>query len=780
VDDIIIGTPLAGRSRLETEKTIGFFVNTLVLRTDLGGDPSFRDLLGRVREVCLGAFEHQDVPFERLVEELHPARNVSHSPLFQAMFSLQTGAGAPRAVLQDLNMRREEVVTETAKFDLKLSLVAEQGGLKGWLECDAGMFGRATMEQMAGHYERLLDSIVADPRCPISRLAMLSDAELRRQLVEWNATGRAFPAGKAVHGLFEQQVQRTPDAVALMMDDVRLTYGELNRRANQLAHALRTMGVAPDVPVGVCMDRSLGMVVSLLGILKAGGAYLPLDPESPPARLETIIREARLSLVLTQERFVALMRTIEGRVVAVDDPDLRLDEQSRADLDVSVEGDNLLYVIYTSGSTGIPKGVMVTHAGVCNRLLWMQDQYHLRADDRVLQKTPYSFDVSVWEIFWPLLNGACLVIATPGGHRDASYLLDVITEKQVSVVHFVPSMLELFLAQPGVERCVSLRLVIASGEPLQLDLQRRFFGRLQAMLNNLYGPTETTVDSTFWNCDPKTSLTIVPIGRPIANTQMYILDRTMHPVPVGVTGELYIGGAGVARGYLNRPALTAERFVVDPFSGDPSSRLYRTGDLGRYLPDGVIEYVGRTDYQVKIRGYRIELGEIEMALRSHERVREAVVEVQEEGGDKRLVAYYVAGGGEDLPAGELRSYLRERLPEYMVPAGYVAMEGMPLTANGKVDRKALKDVAWRGGSEVGRRLPEGPVEERLAEIWREVLGVREIGVEDNFFDVGGHSLLAFQVVARVRKEWDVDMTIVDVFENPSFADQACFIEGLTV
>jgi amino acid adenylation domain-containing protein len=696
------------------------------------------------------------------------------------MFSLQTGAGAPRAVLQDLNMRREEVVTETAKFDLKLSLVAEQGGLKGWLECDAGMFGRATMEQMAGHYERLLDSIVADPRCPISRLAMLSDAELRRQLVEWNATGRAFPAGKAVHGLFEQQVQRTPDAVALMMDDVRLTYGELNRRANQLAHALRTMGVAPDVPVGVCMDRSLGMVVSLLGILKAGGAYLPLDPESPPARLETIIREARLSLVLTQERFVALMRTIEGRVVAVDDPDLRLDEQSRADLDVSVEGDNLLYVIYTSGSTGIPKGVMVTHAGVCNRLLWMQDQYHLRADDRVLQKTPYSFDVSVWEIFWPLLNGACLVIATPGGHRDASYLLDVITEKQVSVVHFVPSMLELFLAQPGVERCVSLRLVIASGEPLQLDLQRRFFGRLQAMLNNLYGPTETTVDSTFWNCDPKTSLTIVPIGRPIANTQMYILDRTMHPVPVGVTGELYIGGAGVARGYLNRPALTAERFVVDPFSGDPSSRLYRTGDLGRYLPDGVIEYVGRTDYQVKIRGYRIELGEIEMALRSHERVREAVVEVQEEGGDKRLVAYYVAGGGEDLPAGELRSYLRERLPEYMVPAGYVAMEGMPLTANGKVDRKALKEVAWRGGSEVGRRLPEGPVEERLAEIWREVLGVREIGVEDNFFDVGGHSLLAFQVVARVRKEWDVDMTIVDVFENPSFADQACFIEGLTV
>jgi amino acid adenylation domain-containing protein len=517
------------------------------------------------------------------------------------------------------------------------------------------------------------------------------------------------------------------------------------------------------------------MMMCLLGILKAGGAYLPLDPSLPEDRRRFILEDARPSYVVTSQNLSGFFGTMDVPLVypeEVHGSDPALEGAKGTSLPGRAGPGNAAYVIYTSGSTGRPKGTVVLHRGLSNYLLWCTEAYDVRRGRGSLVHSPLAFDLTVTALYSPLLcGGTVYLLPESSGPEDLCAAL--MEHAEGALVKITPAHLELLAAliPPGEGAALTTTFVIG-GEDLKADLAARWQAIAPAAsLFNEYGPTETVVGSTVYRIPagvpPAGS---VPIGRPIANTQVYILDGWMQPVPVGVTGELYIGGAGVARGYLNRPALTAERFVEDPFSGDPLSRLYRTGDLGRYMPDGVIEYVGRTDYQVKIRGYRIELGEIETVLRSHAGVREAVVEVQEESGDRRLVAYYVAGGGEDLPAGELRSYLRERLPEYMVPAGYVVLEGMPLTSSGKVDRKVLRGMGWRGGGEVGRRDPEGPVEKRLAEIWREVLGVREIGAEDNFFDVGGHSLLAFQVVARVRKEWDVDMTIVDVFENPSFAD----------
>jgi amino acid adenylation domain-containing protein len=539
----------------------------------------------------------------------------------------------------------------------------------------------------------------------------------------------------------------------------------LDQRANQLAHYLRKQDTGTETIVGVCMERSLEMVVALLGILKSGAAYLPLDPTYPESRLQHMLAEARVRVVLTQQRWLSKVPSQQSGVVSLDTQWTEHISHLSSDNPTPLSSvDNPAYAIYTSGSTGKPKAALNTHRGIVNRLLWMQEAYQLTAEDRVLQKTPFTFDVSVWEFFWPLLNGARLVMARPGGHQDTAYLAQLISERGITIVHFVPSMLQVFLEQSRVEACESLRHVICSGEALRYELQERFFNSLGAKLHNLYGPTEAAVDVTYWECQRGSKQTIVPIGRPIANLQMYVLDRQMQAVPLGVAGELYIGGTGVGRGYLHRADLTAERFVPDPFRSNAGARLYRTGDLGRYLPDGAIEFLGRIDHQVKVRGQRIELGEIEIALVEHESVSDAVVVAR----DERLIAYVVSRNGDDPPVTQLRDHLQQSLPDYMIPSAFVTLESLPLTSSGKVDRKALPEPdLTRSVSVAAYVAPRTPEEELIAGIWSELLGVGPIGIKDNFFALGGHSLLATRVMSRLMRSLGIELPIRALFESPT-------------
>jgi amino acid adenylation domain-containing protein len=606
---------------------------------------------------------------------------------------------------------------------------------------------------------------------------LLTEAERNQILVAWNDTAVDYPTHLPLNQFIEDQVERTPDAVALIFESQELTYRQMNQRANQIAHWLRTQGVGPDVLVGVCAERSLEMVLALLGIVKAGGAYVPLDPEYPRERLSAMIQDAKPPIVLTQAHLQDRLPESGSRVVCLDRDWKLFHSQSVENPPVTVHGKNLAYAIYTSGSTGKPKGVPNVHEGIVNRLLWMQDAYHLTAADRVLQKTPYSFDVSVWEFFWPLMTGAALVIARPGGHKDPAYLIHLITEQKITTLHFVPSMLRIFLEASGVERCRSLRQVFASGEALTFDLQQRFLEKLSAELHNLYGPTEAAVDVTFWRCRPDSKQSIVPIGKPIANTQIYILDPSLQPVPIGAEGELHIGGIGLARGYLNQPGLTAEKFIPNPFSQEPGRRLYKTGDLARFLPDGNIEYIGRIDHQVKLRGFRIELGEIEAALTECGGVRQAVVTVREDTpGDKRLAAYLVAIAGKVVEVEKLKAHLREKLPEYMVPAKWVTLEAFPMTTSGKVDRGALPAPSAESKSEHAV-APRNELERKLAAAFQHVLGLEFVGVTDNFFDLGGHSLLAVQLMGQIAKIAGREIPLSALFNAPTVESMAQWLQA---
>ncbi|HEX6291081.1 MAG TPA: amino acid adenylation domain-containing protein [Herpetosiphonaceae bacterium] len=641
--DILVGTPIAGRTHVEIEGLIGLFANTLVLRGDLSGNPTFQALLARVRETTLSGFAHQDLPFEQIVEAFQPDRDLSRNPLFQVMFVLQN-TPAPQVDLPDLSVRLIDVDSGTAKFDLWLSIHESGSELLGALEYNTDLFERGSIQRLVGHFETLLAAVVAAPDTRLADLPLLTSDE-QRQIAAWNATGHEYPATVSLHSLIEAQVARTPDAAAVFFEGQQLSYHELNQRANQLAHHLRALGVGGcpqgETLVGVCLHRSLDLVIALLGVLKAGGAYVPLDPAYPAERLQFMIEDADAPVLLTTAALAEQLPSYQGRIICLDRDEATLSSLP-ADNPVSLsDPDHSAYMIYTSGSTGQPKGVLNTHRGIVNRLLWMQDTYGLTAADRVLQKTPYSFDVSVWEFFWPLLSGATLVVARPEGHKDAAYLVDLIAEQQITTLHFVPSMLRVFLDEPQIERCASVRRVICSGEALALALQQRFFTKLSAELHNLYGPTEAAVDVTAWACERDTARSSVPIGRPVANTQIYLLDRWLRPVPVGVPGELYIGGVQLARAYHRRPALTAERFIPDPFSQNPGARLYKTGDLARYREDGTIEYLGRIDDQVKLRGFRIELGEIEATLRRHPAVSDTVAVVRDDDDGQRLVAYVV-------------------------------------------------------------------------------------------------------------------------------------------
>ena len=639
--DIVVGSPIANRNRVEIERLIGVFVNTLVLRTKLEDHLTFRDLLQRVREVALGAYAHQDLPFEKLVDKLQLERDMSHNPLFQVMFVQQQAAmQAQRPQADSENLSIKGVDNASSKFDLWLSLTESDDGIDCVLEYSADLFDAATAEQMVDHFQVLLKSIAAEPDRCISELPWLTETERRQLLFGWNDTATDHPLDLCLHQFFEQQVSRTPNATALIFEDRRLSYAQLNEQANRLAHRLRRSGVGADSLVAVLMERSVEMVLSLLAILKAGGAYVPLDPQYPHERLLMMLDDAAPRVVLTQSHLRERVPAQAIEVIEVD-ADRELELESVANIASEVGPENLAYVIYTSGSTGKPKGVMVAHKGVCNRLLWMQEVYGLDESDRVLQKTPFSFDVSVWEFFWPLMTGATLVVAKPEGHKDSSYLLQLIASEGVTTLHFVPPMLRVFLEEESLEECGSVKRVICSGEALSWELQEKFFAHMaETELHNLYGPTEASIDVTWWQCERGEARREVPIGRPIANTQVYVLDTRMEPVATGVVGDLYLGGVGLARGYLGRPGLTAEKFVPHPFSRSEGERLYQTGDLARWRSDGVLEFNGRADGQVKVRGFRIETGEIETTLREHPALKDAVVTLVEDDTAK-LVAYIV-------------------------------------------------------------------------------------------------------------------------------------------
>jgi amino acid adenylation domain-containing protein len=769
-DDIVVGSLGAGRTRREVEDTIGFFVNTLVFRTDLSGDPGFREVLRRAREATLGAYEHQEVPFERLVAELQPERSLSHTPLFQVMFALQNAVERGVA-LPGLEVSEAGAELESAKFDLFLTARATPQGLRVGLNYSTDLFERGTIARMLGHLERVLEQVAADADVRLSRLELLGEAERALVMEEWNRTAAEVPVDRCIHELVETQAARTPGAVAVVYEGEALSYAELNARANRLAHHLRGRGVGPEVRVGVLMERGLEMVVSLLAVMKAGGAYVPLDPGLPPERLAYMLDDGAVPLVLVQDALRGAVPAREGvEVLAVDALAERLAEEPAENPAVGAGPDSLAYVIYTSGSTGRPKGVMNAHRGVVNRLVWMQAQLGIGADDVVLQKTPFSFDVSVWEFFWPLQQGATLVMARPDGHRDPQYLREVIEGEGVTTLHFVPSMLQPFVEAVEAGRCGSLRHVVCSGEALPPALVRRFHDRFAApvVLTNLYGPTEAAVDVSCWTCPRDGADGVVPIGRPVWNTALYVLDAALRPVPVGVPGELFIGGVQVARGYQGRAAMTAERFVPDPFSAEGGARLYRTGDRARWRMDGAIEYLGRLDFQVKVRGFRIELGEMEAVLRRHESVADCVVVAREDvPGENRLVAYVVG----EARAEALRAHVRRSLPEYMVPAAFVFLDALPLNPNGKVDRRALPAPEY-GAAEETYVAPRTPVEEAVAAIWAEVLRLERVGRLDDFFELGGHSLLATRVVSRVRARFGVGLPLRALFEGPTVAEMA--------
>jgi amino acid adenylation domain-containing protein len=776
-EDIALGAPAANRARPELENIFGLFVNTLVLRTDLSGAPSFRDLLRRAREACLGAYAHQALPFEVLVQELNPQRALDRHPLFQVMLVLQNTPGHS-ASPAGLSLQPMETDTGSAQFDLSLHLRERKGRLIGYFEYATDLFVRATIERMAGHFQTLLEGIVANLDRSITALPLLSAAE-KRQLVEWNDTAAAYPEKSCIHELFEKQAQRTPDAIALECADRKMTYRDLNCRANRLAEELQKRGVGAEQLVGVLAERSLETMAGILAILKAGAAYVPLDPQYPKKRLEFILSDAGVKVLLTQKKFAGDFPEYLGQRVFIDDVLCGVGGNS-ASLQTSVGSDAAAYVIYTSGSTGVPKGVVALHRGAVNRFSWMWKTYPFGADEKLCQKTSLSFVDSVWEVFGALLQGMPTVLIPESIAKEPRLLVEHLSESGVTRLVVVPSLLQEILGHcSGLShRLARLRYCFSSGETLSKELAQRFFKALPACrLINLYGSSEVAGDATYYEaCDDDHGASI-PIGKPIHNTQIHILDKNLQPAPIGVGGELYVAGENLARGYLRRPELTTATFIANPFSG--ASRLYRTGDLARYRSDGNIEFLGRRDHQIKIRGCRVELGEVEAALGMHPAVCKCLVTVQaaEPGTDNRtLVAYVVARDGRPAVA-ELRSFLEEKLPDYMVPSAFVFLDAMPFLPNGKVDRGALPPPGEMIEDNSGTiSEPRTEIESLVAGVWRRVLKIDSVGVDDNFFELGGHSLMAAEVVARLRDTFARPVVLRDLFDAPTVAGLARAVE----
>ncbi|HEV7668968.1 MAG TPA: amino acid adenylation domain-containing protein, partial [Thermoanaerobaculia bacterium] len=775
--DVVFGAVTSGRPAAlpGVERMVGMFLNTLPVRVR---NDDRADLFSWLREFQDQQVESRQYEHSPLTEIYRWSEVPRDLPLFQSLLVFENYPVGDLTENRGSGLEvRNYRFFERTNYPLTL-LAVPIDGMSLSLSYDAAIFDAPTVGRMLVHLERLLGEMAAGPIRRPAELSPLSGAERHQLLYAWNDSRVAYEESRTcLHDLIRAQAARTPEACALVFEDRSLSYRELDLASDALARRLLALGVGPEARVGIFCERSLELVVGLLGTLKAGAAYVPLDPEYPKERLAFMLADSRVSVVLAQERGSGALPEIDSVRLVFLDRSAEATPQNAPPPWVDLTPENLAYVIYTSGSTGRPKGAMNSHAGIVNRLLWGQEAYGLSAEDRVLQKTPTNFDVSVWEFFWPLLIGGRLVIAKPGGHRDPSYLVRLIAAEGITTLHFVPSMLHVFLEAEGLDTCASVRRVMASGEALSGQLAARFRERLDCPLYNLYGPTEAAVEVTHWSCRDDEPSTGVPIGRPIANTGIFLLDRRFDPVPVVVPGELFIGGSGLARGYLNRPDLTAERFVPNPFGETPGDRLYRTGDLARFSPRGAVEYLGRLDHQVKLRGFRIELGEIEAVLAGHERVREAVVLVREDDpGDRRLVAYVTGARDAELDLGELRTYARRELPEYMVPADLVQLKTLPLNPNGKVERRALPRPEGRPGT-AATGLPRTPFEEILAAIWEQVLHVQGVGAEADFFDLGGHSILALQMISRVEKAFDVELPLRAVFESPTLARLAERIEA---
>ena len=774
--DIVLGAAIANRNRRETESLIGFFVNMLVLRTDLSGGPTFKELLARVREVTLGAYAHQDVPFEKLVEELQPERSLSHTPLFQVALVLQN---APMSALElpGLTLSFLDIGKETASYDLLLVLSETGEKLSGFFEYSTDLFDSSTIMRMANHFHVLLQSAVEAPDTPVRQIPILSQAERYEIITNWNDTTSSYPDA-CIHELFEQQATLTPDAVALSCDSQQLTYSELNRRANQLAHYLRLQGVKPEVPVALLLERSIEMIVCTLGVLKAGGAYVPLNAEYPEARLSFMLEDTQSPIVLTEGGLVERLPAHRGQVICVDEKAEDIGRMAEVSPDLLTDKDNLAYIMYTSGSTGRPKGVCIEHKSVV-RLVRETNYVRLTKRDVILQLAPVTFDASTFEIWGSLLNGGKLVVVSQA-RASLDEITAAIEEHEVTTLWLTAGLFHLLVSE-RVEGLSRVKQLLAGGDVLSAEKVNKYLAGSSGKLINGYGPTENT---TFTCCEVMSGgeqiENTVPIGRPISNTQVYILDEQQQLAPVGAVGELYAGGEGLARVYLNQADQTAEKFMPDAYSTEAGARLYRTGDLVRWQTDGKIEFIGRGDEQVKVRGFRVELGEVEAALAIHASVKESVVVAKQDGrGDKRLVGYVVLAEGEHLEGQDLRQYLSEKMPDYMVPGTVIVLEKMPLTANGKIDRRALLDIEEKEGGKGKAEVEErSPIEELLAAIWEDVLGVTGVSASDDFFEIGGHSLLATQVVSRLREVFKVEMALREVFERPGLRAQAAEIEKL--
>ncbi|MEO7936386.1 MAG: amino acid adenylation domain-containing protein [Dokdonella sp.] len=780
--DIVVGTPVANRRDEALTPMVGLFVNTLALRSDLSADPSFVELLAQSRAAALDAYEHQDLPLELLVERLNPARSSAYTPLFQILFALQNNE-AQTLALPGIDVTSIPFAERYAKFDLALNLQPDGAGMRVEWEYSTDLFDAATIEQMAASYECILAAVLANPQQRSARLPLMDDARRCAALALGNDTDRAYPAQRCVHELIEEQTAGHPHAPAVIHEGKALSYDELNRNANQLARHLRKLGVGPDIPVAMSMQRGPALVTGLLAILKAGGAFLALDSDYPEARLTSMLADSRPPVVLSDsssiETMRALLRNTPGcahtKVIDARAATAAWANESDGNLDgaASVEASHLAYVIYTSGSTGRPNGVMNEHRGIVNRLLWMQEAYPLSADDRFLQTAPIAFGASVVEIFWPLIAGAGLVLTDADGHKDPAYLVALIQREAIDILHFVPSMLQAFLDHPDAGHCRSLKHILCGGEVLPGALVRRCHERLaQTEVHHLYGSSETAVLTTAWDCPRDRPVPDnVPIGRPGANTRLYILDTQGQPVPRGVRGEIHIAGRQVARGYLNQPELDAGRFLADPFADAADARMCRSGDLGRQLADGSIEHLGRNDFQIKIRGQRVELGEIESNLLSQPRVRQAIVIAQDYGnGDIRLVAYVIPDEPTNIDQSTfveaLRRHLQVQLPAHMQPAALVVMSRFPLNANGKLDRKALP-VPGEQASAVELHAPESELQREILAIWQELLKQSKIGIDCDFFSVGGHSLMALRVVNRIREAFDYELELKAFFSAPT-------------